>query len=47
MPIPVDHPFKIIGVEIMELPLRVQANKYLIDFQDLFIKLPMTFPAPD
>ena len=35
MPIPVDHPFKILGVDVMELPLTAKGNKYLIVFQDL------------
>ena len=35
MPIPVDHPFQIMGVDIMELPLTTKGNKYLIVFQDL------------
>ena len=29
MPIPVDHPFQIMGVDIMELPLTTKGNKYL------------------
>ena len=44
---PVDHPFKIMGVDIMELPLITKGNKYLIAFQDLFTKWPMAFPTPD
>ena len=47
MPIPVDHPFQIMGVDIMELPLTTKGNKYLIVFQDLFTKWPMAFPTPD
>ena len=35
-PIAVDHPFQIVGVDIMELPLTTRGNKYLIVFQDLF-----------
>ena len=31
----------------MELPLTTKENKYLIVFQDLFIKWPMAFPTPD
>ena len=46
-PIPVDHPFQIIGVDIMELPLTTKGNRYLIVFQDLFTKWPMAFPTPD
>ena len=47
MPIPVDHPFQILGVDVMELPLTAKGNKYLIVFQDLFAKWPMAFPTPD
>ena len=38
MPIPVDHPFQIIGVDIMELPLTAKGNKYLMAFEDHFTK---------
>ena len=31
----------------MDLPLTSKGNKYLIVFQDLFIKWPMAFPTPD
>ena len=47
VPIPVDHPFQILGVDVMELPLTIKGNKYLIVFQDLFTKWPMAFPTPD
>ena len=36
--IPVNHPFQIVGVDIMELPLTTNGNKYAIVFQDLFTK---------
>ena len=35
-PIPTEHPFQIIGVNIMELPLTSKGSRYLIVFQDLF-----------
>ena len=38
-PIPVDHPFQIVGVDIMKLPLTTNGNKYAIVFQDLFTKI--------
>ena len=41
-----DHPFQIIGVDIMELLLTAQENKYLIVFKTFFTKWPMAFPAP-
>ena len=31
----------------MELPLTTQGNKYVLVFQDLFIKWPMVYPLPD
>lgn len=45
--IPVDHPFQIVGVDIMELTLTTNGNKYAIVFQDLFTKWPMVYTAPD
>ena len=45
--IPVDHPFQIVGVDIMELPLATNGNKYAIIFQDLFTKWPMVYSTPD
>ena len=45
--IPVDHPFQIVGVDIMELPLTTNGNKYAIVFQDLFTKWPMVYATPD
>ena len=47
MPIPVDHPFQIVGVDIMEFTLTAKGNKYLVLFQDVFTKWPMAFPTPD
>ena len=47
IPIPVDHPFQIMGVDIMELPITTKGNEYLIVFQNLFTKWPMAFPTPD
>jgi len=45
--IPVDHPFQIMGVDIMELPLTSTGNRYVIVFQDLFTKWPMAYAIPD
>ena len=45
--IPVDHPFQIVGIDIMELPLTNNGNKYVIVFQDLFTKWPMVYAVPD
>ena len=46
-PIPVQRPFQIIGVDIMELPITERGNKYVIVFQDFLTKWPLIFPAPD
>ena len=45
--IPVDHPFQTVDVDVTELPLTTNRNKYAIVFQDLFIKWPMVYAAPD
>ena len=46
-PIPIQRPFQIMGVDIMELPRTEKGNKYVVVFQDFFSKWPMVFPAPD
>ena len=46
-PIPVQRPFQIFGVDIMELPVTKSGNRYVIIFQDFLTKLPLVFPAPD
>ena len=46
-PIPVQRPFQIIGVDVMELPVTKRGNRYAIVFQDMFSKWPMVYPAPD
>ena len=33
-PIPIEHVFQIVGVDIMELPKTNSGNKYVIVFQD-------------
>ena len=46
-PIVTERPFQIVGVDIMELPVTTQGNRYAIVFQDLFTKWPLVFPTPD
>ena len=46
-PIPVQRPFQIVGLDIMELPKTDQGNRYVIVFQDFITKWPLVFPAPD
>ena len=46
-PIPVQKPYQIIGVDLMELPLTKQGNKYVIVFHNFFTKWPMVHALPD
>eukprot|EP00731_Ephydatia_muelleri_P007839 Em0004g177a len=46
-PIPVQRPFQILGVDIMELPVTEKGNRYVIVFQDFLTKWLLVFPAPD
>ena len=46
-PIATERPFQIIGVDIMELLVTTQGNRYVVVFQDLFTKWPMVYPTPD
>ena len=43
-PIPVQRPFQIIGVDVLELPKTESVNKFAIVFQDFLTKV---YPAPD
>ena len=46
-PIPVQRPFQIMGMDVMELPKTDKGNRYVIVFQDYLTKWPMVFPMPD
>ena len=46
-PIPVSHPFQILGVDVMELPQTSKENRYVAVFQDFLTKWPFVFPTPD
>ena len=46
-PIPMQKPFQIIGLDIMDLPRIDQGNKHVVVFQDYFSKWPMVFAVPD
>ena len=46
-PIPIQRPFQMVGVDVMELPGTEQGNKYVVVFQDLFTKWPMVYAVPD
>ena len=46
-PIPVQRPFQVLGIDIMDLPITEKGNKHVVVIQDLFTKWPMVFPVPD
>ena len=46
-PIPVQRPFQIIGVDIMDLPLTTSGNRHIVVFQDFLTKWSLAFPVPD
>ena len=46
-PIPVNRPFQILGVDVMEQPKTVGGNHYVLVFQDFLTKWPFAFPIPD
>ena len=37
-PIPVQRPFQILGVDVMDLPVTERGNKHVVVFQDYFTK---------
>ena len=46
-PIPVQRRFQIVGVDIMELPITMNRNHYIIVLQDFLTKWPLVFAVPD
>ena len=46
-PIPVQKPFQVLEVDVMDLPATEKCNGYVVVIQDLFTKWPMVFPVPD
>ena len=46
-PIPVNRPFQIVGVDIMDLPVTASGNRHVVVFQDYLSKWPLIFPTPD
>ena len=46
-PIPVQRPFQIIGLDVMDLPCTAQGNRHVVVFQDMFTKWPIVFTVPD
>lgn len=46
-PIPVGGPFEKVGVDVVQLPLSRQGNKYAVVFIDYLTKWVEVFPSPD
>ena len=46
-PIPVQRPFQIVGVDVMDLPKTKRGNIHVVVFQDFFTKWPMVYAVPD
>lgn len=46
-PIPVQRPFQIIRIDIMDLPKTETGNKHVVVFQDYLTKWPMVYAIPD
>ena len=46
-PIPVQRPFQIVGVDVMELPTTDDGNCQVVVFQDYLTKWPLVYPVPD
>ena len=46
-PIPVQRPFQVLGIDVMDLPLTEKRNRHVVVIQDLFTKCPLVFPVPD
>ena len=46
-PIPVQRPFQIFGVDVMDLPLTKSGNRHVVVFQDFLTKWPLVYPVKD
>ena len=46
-PIPVGGPFDHVGVDVLQLPLTQQGNRYVVVFMDYLTKWPEVFAVPD
>ena len=46
-PIPIQRPFQILGVDVMDLPITEKDNKHVVVFQDYFTKWPLVYSVPD
>ena len=45
-PIPVQKPFQLVGVDVVDLPKTDLGNKHVLVFQDVLSKWPKVFPIP-
>ena len=46
-PIPVHHPFQLLAIDVMDLPLTEEGNRHVVVIQDLFTKWPFIYAVPD
>ena len=46
-PLPIGGPFHRVGVDVLQLPLSFEGNKYAVVFMDYFTKWPDVFAVPD
>ncbi len=46
-PIPVQRPFQIVGVDLMDLPKTLEGNCHVLVFQDYLTKWPLVYAIPD
>ena len=46
-PTSVEHPFQMIRVDVMNLPMTVNGNSHVVVFQDYLTKWPLVFPVSD
>ena len=46
-PIPVQRPFQIVRVDVMDLPKTIDGNSHVLVFQDYLIKCSLAYPIPD
>ena len=42
-----NHPFQVLGIDVMDLPVTERANRHVVVIRDLFTKWPRVFPVPD
>ena len=45
--IPIDHPWEMVAIDVLQVPMSYQHNKYLLVVQDYFTKWVEAIPIPD